>query len=103
MHRIEVATLDASDLGRYQGIPVLKRDRTLLSPVAKLAQVHLKCLTPLDSPIGWRRLKDCCDRESRVIMIVKQLDAAGARPEKCFCFCSRRHGGLGVARKECHL
>src|SRR5215471_1995830 len=75
----------------------------MLCPVAKLCHVPIKRLSQLASLVSWRRLIECRDRQRRVVMIVKQLNATDARPQQCLCSFDHRDDLLVVARKEFYL
>src|SRR5437879_3737094 len=102
-HRVEIAALDASDLTRYQDVLIEKGDRTVLPPLLKLIEVHDERLVPLALPVERCRAKGRSDRERRIVVIVKQLDAAGRSPKQHLCLLGRCDRLRVVARDESRL
>src|SRR5258708_22393168 len=94
-HRVDVTAMDASNVGTCQRVVVEKGGCKALRRVSKMLDVRAQRLAPLSLHIGWRRLNDGRDRERGVVIVVKQLNAAGSGPQQRLCLL-RCHASSGV-------
>jgi hypothetical protein len=102
-HRVQVAALDACDLGCDQGVLIAKGRRIVIRPLAKLLYMRGERLAPFALSVRRGRVKDRRDRERSVVVVVQQLDAAGGGGQQLLCLRGGREGGLVVTQNEPRL